>query len=141
METVKNKVITVETTINAPLEKVWNYWTDPKHITHWVYASDDWHAPAAENDLWVKGRFKTRMEAKDGSSGFDFEGVYTNIVKHKLIEYDIPDGRKVVVTFSGKDGETKVVESFDAEHENPYELQKGGWQAILNNFKKYCESE
>jgi uncharacterized protein YndB with AHSA1/START domain len=141
METVKNKTITVETTIKAPVKKVWSYWTDPKHITQWCFASDDWHAPNAENDLWVSGRFRTRMAAKNGSSGFDFEGVYTRIVKHEKIEYTIPDGRTVSITFSESGGETRVVESFDAENENPYELQKGGWQAILNNFKKYAENQ
>jgi uncharacterized protein YndB with AHSA1/START domain len=141
MEIVKDKTITVETTIKAPVSKVWDYWTDPKHITQWYYASDDWHAPYAENDLWVNGKFRTRMAAKDGNSGFDFEGVYNNIIKNEKIEYTIPDGRKVVITFSDMGGETRIVEEFEMETINPYELQKGGWQAILNNFKKYVESQ
>jgi uncharacterized protein YndB with AHSA1/START domain len=141
METTKEKIITVETTIKAPIEKVWNYWTKPEHITNWYFASDDWEAPEAENDLWVNGKFRTRMSSTDGSSGFDFEGVYTSIVKNERIEYKIPDGRKVKISFSDESGNTKIVESFDAENENPYELQRGGWQAILNNFKKYCESK
>jgi uncharacterized protein YndB with AHSA1/START domain len=141
METTKEKIITVETTIKAPVEKVWNYWTKPEHITNWYFASDDWEAPEAENDLWVNGKFRTRMSSTDGSSGFDFEGVYTSIVKNERIEYKIPDGRKVKISFSDESGNTKIVESFDAENENPYELQRGGWQAILNNFKKYCESK
>ncbi len=140
MDKVKEKIISVDTTLKAPLDKVWSYWTEPEHITHWYFASDDWEAPYAENDLWKNGKFKTRMSSKDGNSGFDFEGVYDNIVKHERIEYTIPDGRKVQISFSENKGETKVVESFEAESENPYELQKGGWQAILNNFEKYCES-
>jgi uncharacterized protein YndB with AHSA1/START domain len=140
MEIVKDKTIIVETIVKAPISTVWSYWTDPKHITQWYYASDDWHAPYAENDLWVNGKFRTRMAAKDGNSGFDFEGVYTNIVRNKKIEYTIPDGRKVAIEFSDLNGETKVVEAFEMETVNPYELQKGGWQAILNNFKKYTES-
>ena len=138
---LKDKVITVDTTIKAPLEKVWSYWTEPEHITHWAFASDDWEAPYAENDLRENGKFKTRMSSKDGNSGFDFDGIYTKVVKLERIEYTIPDGRKVKITFSGDKSETKVVESFEAESENPYELQKGGWQALLNNFKKYCEQQ
>lgn len=141
MDTVKEKIITVNATIKAPLEKVWSYWTEPEHITHWYFASDDWEAPNAENDLWVKGKFRTRMSSKDGTSGFDFEGVYTKIIKNERIEYTIPDGRKVKISFAGDRDHTKIIESFEAENENPYELQKGGWQAILNNFKKYCESD
>lgn len=141
METTKKKTLTVETAVKAPVEKVWSYWTEPEHITHWYYTSDDWHAPYAENDLAVNGKFKTTMAARDGSAGFDFEGVYTKIVKLKTIEYTIPDGRKVVISFSNLGTETKVVESFDAEDVNSYELQRGGWQTILDNFKKYSESK
>lgn len=141
MESPKAKIITVETTVKAPIEKVWSYWTEPKHITKWYYASDDWHAPHAENDLHVKGKFKTRMAAKDGSVGFDFEGIYTRIEKYSAIEYIIPDGRKVKISFSDQGAKTRVVESFDPESENPPELQKGGWQAILDNFRKYSESK
>jgi uncharacterized protein YndB with AHSA1/START domain len=141
METVKGKVITVETTVKAPIANTWSYWTEPKHITHWYFASDDWHAPSAENDLHVKGKFKTKMAAKDGSTGFDFTGVYTRIEKHKAIEYTIPDGRKVKISFSDLGNQTKVIESFDPENENPYEMQKGGWQAILDNFRKYAETK
>ncbi|HEX7493685.1 MAG TPA: SRPBCC domain-containing protein, partial [Bacteroidales bacterium] len=99
METVKNKIITVETTVLAPMKKVWSYWTEPCHITKWCFASDDWQAPYAENDLKVSGKFKTKMASKDGSAGFDFEGVYTRVIRHKAIEYRIPDGRKVVISF------------------------------------------
>jgi len=140
MAKVQNKVITVETTVKAPLQDIWSYWTEPKHITKWYFASDDWHAPAAENDLHVRGKFRTRMEAKDGSSGFDFSGVYTRIDKHEAIEYSIADGRKVKIRFTDQGSETKVVESFEAESVHSYELQKGGWQAILDNFRKYSES-
>jgi uncharacterized protein YndB with AHSA1/START domain len=141
METANVNTITVQTTVKAPIDRIWNYWTEPGHITHWCYASDDWHAPYAENDLKVNGKFKTRMAAKDGTAGFDFEGIYTKVLRNKTIEYTIPDGRKVVITFSDLGNETKVVESFDAENENSLELQKGGWQSILNNFKKYSESK
>ena len=136
----KKVTITVENTVNAPVEKVWKFWTEPKHITQWVFASDDWHAPNAENDLRTGGQFKTRMEAKDGSMGFDFGGVYTNIEHHKLIEYTMGDGRKVRITFSGQGNEIKVVETFEAENENSPEMQRSGWQAILDNFRKYAEA-
>jgi len=141
MENVKDKVITVETTVKAPIANIWSYWTEPKHITKWCFASDDWHAPHAENDLHVKGKFKTTMAAKDGSAGFDFTGVYTRIEKYKAIEYVIPDGRKVKIYFSDLGNQTKVVESFDPENENPLEMQKGGWQSILDNFRIYSESK
>src|ERR1043165_4084556 len=107
------KPITVEATINAPVEKVWKYWNSPEHITQWCSASDDWHAPYAENDLTVNGTFKTTMAAKDGSISFDFGGVYDNVVKNKLIEYTMGDGRKVKVVFSGGGDETTVTETFD----------------------------
>jgi len=140
MEREKDKIITVETTVKAPVKKIWSYWTDPKHITHWCNASDDWHTPYAENDLKVNGKFKTRMAAKDGSQGFDFEGVYTKVLKNKAIEYSMTDGRRVRITFTKLGPETRVIESFDPESENSVELQRGGWQSILDNFKKYSES-
>jgi len=132
--------ITVEATINAPVEKVWNYWTEPKHITQWCQASDDWHAPFAENDVQVNGTFKTTMAAKDGSFSFDFGGVYTNVEKNKLMEYTMGDGRKVKVIFEGEGNATKVIETFEPESQNSREMQQGGWQAILNNFKKHTET-
>jgi uncharacterized protein YndB with AHSA1/START domain len=140
METINKIAITVETVINAPIEKVWKFWNEPNRITQWYNASDDWHAPYAENDLRVDGKFKTTMAAKDGSAGFDFEGVYTNIRKHELIEYTIGDGRKVRITFSSQGNETKVSETFDTENVHSHEMQRGGWQAILDNFKKYTET-
>lgn len=140
METTKATVITVESTIQAPVEKVWQYWTAPEHVTKWNHASDDWHSPSGENDLRPGGKFLFRMEAKDGSFGFDFGGVYDTVKTHELIEYTIGDGRKVRVKFNGKGSETTVVESFEAESTNPAEMQRGGWQAILDNFKKYVET-
>lgn len=139
METENKTAISVEATIAAPVEKVWKYWTEPNHMTQWNNANDDWHAPYAENDLKVNGKFKTTMAAKDGSVSFDFEGVYTNVEEFKVIEYTMSDGRQVKVSFKDLGDETKVVETFDPESTNPIEMQRGGWQAILNNFKKYTE--
>ncbi len=132
-------VITVETIVNAPAEKVWQYWSQPQHITQWCQASDDWHAPDAENDLWVGGKFKTTMAAKDGSFSFDFAGIYDTVTPMQVIAYVIADGRKVRVEFAGDGAETTVTETFDPEEVNSRELQQGGWQAILNNFKRYVE--
>ena len=132
--------ITIEATVHAPIEKVWKYWTEPSHIVKWNAASDDWHTTKAENDLRVGGKFSSRMEAKDGSFGFDFWGIYDQVEENKLIEYTLGDERKVEAIFSGEGSSTKVVSTFEAESENPIEMQKGGWQAILNNFKKYTEA-
>ena len=141
METkTEKKVITVQVDIHAPVKKVWKLWTDPKHIIHWNYASDDWHTPSAENDLRVGGKFVSRMEAKDGSMGFDFSGKYDKVELHKQIDTILDDERKVQVTFVENGNETSVIESFEAETENSVELQKTGWQAILDNFKKYVET-
>lgn len=139
MNTIENKKITVESTINAPVEKVWNWWTAPEHIIHWNHASDDWHTPAAENDLRMGGKFSYRMEAKDGSFGFDFWGNYTNIENHRFIGITLGDGRKVELRFSVEGNKTKIIESFEPEDTNPFEMQKSGWQAILDNFRKYAE--
>jgi len=132
--------ITVEATVNANKQKVWDYWTKPEHITKWNFASDDWHCPSAENDLRPGGKMKSRMEAKDGSFGFDFEAVYDEVIEQKKISYTMADGRKCTTTYEGLGDKTNVVTTFDAEDQNPVEMQKGGWQAILNNFKKYAES-
>lgn len=132
--------ITVESTINAPVEKVWEYWSSPDHITKWSSASDDWHTPFAENDLRTGGKFLSRMEARDGSVGFDFSGVYDEVVLHQLMAYTLGDGRKVAINFIPSGDTTRVVETFDAEQTHSVEMQKGGWQAILDNFKKYAES-
>lgn len=139
METTNKTAITVEATVKAPVTKVWDMWNKPQHITNWCYASDDWHAPHAENDLKIGGKLKTTMAAKDGSMSFDFEGVYTKVQENKLIEYTIADGRNVQVLFTSLGNETKVVETFEAEDTNPEEMQRSGWQAILDNFKKYVE--
>lgn len=139
MEAIQKTSITVEATVNAPVEKVWKLWNDPQHITKWCSASDDWHAPNAENDLRKDGKFKTTMAAKDGSFSFDFEGVYTRIEPNKTIEYTMSDDRKVKIDFSSSGNTTKVTETFEAETENPIEMQRGGWQAILDNFKKHVE--
>ncbi|MCH1626019.1 SRPBCC family protein [Ferdinandcohnia quinoae] len=140
MEKGKSEIITIETTVQASVEKVWKYWTEPQHITKWNTASDDWHAPKAENDLRVGGKFLTRMEAKDGSFGFDFGGVYDEVNLNELISYTMGDGRKVAITFSSQGNATKVIEEFEAESTNSIEMQKEGWQAILDNFKQYCET-
>jgi uncharacterized protein YndB with AHSA1/START domain len=140
MDTADNTRITVEAIVNAPVEKVWNYWNAPEHVTKWCAASDDWHAPFAENDLRTDGTFKTTMAAKDGSFSFDFGGTYTKVVPHKNIEYTMSDGRKVEITFSAIGASTQVIETFDAEKENPIEMQRDGWQAILDNFKKHTEN-
>jgi uncharacterized protein YndB with AHSA1/START domain len=140
METEKKTSITVESTIDAPAEKVWKLWTLPEHITKWNNASDDWHTPRAQNDLRVGGSFSARMEAKDGSFGFDFGGIYNAVEMHKLIEYTLGDGRKVKVKFSPDGNRTKVTEMFDAENTHSVEMQRSGWQAILDNFKKYVEA-
>ncbi len=140
METQNRTVITVESIINAPVVKVWDYWTKPEHITQWCAASDDWHTPRAENDLRVGGNFSSRMEAKDGSFGFDFGGVYDAVTEHEYIEYTLGDGRKVKITFTDKADGIEVVESFEAEDTNPEEMQRAGWQAIMDNFKKYTEA-
>jgi uncharacterized protein YndB with AHSA1/START domain len=137
---MKKKIITVMTEIEAPLNSVWQLWTSPEHITKWCHASDDWHAPYAENDLRKNGKFKTTMAAKDSSASFDFEGIYTRIQKHKIIEYMISDGRRVEISFSAQGSATKVLESFEAENIHPSEKQKAGWQAILDNFKNYTET-
>ena len=140
MSTAEKTKITVENTVNAPVDKVWKYWNGPEHITKWCTATPEWHTPRAQNDLRVGGTFSSRMEAKDGSMGFDFAGVYDDVKPNEYIEYTMGDGRKVWIKFSGKGNETKVVETFEAESENPVEMQKGGWQAILDSFKKYVET-
>ncbi len=140
METTNKIFLKVENIIVAPIDKVWAYWTLPEHITKWNFASDDWHTPHAANDLRKGGSFTARMEAKDGSFGFDFAGVYDEVQNNKYIEYTACDGRKVKIDFLAEGGKTKISESFEPESENPHELQKAGWQAIMNNFKKYTEA-
>lgn len=132
--------VTVETIVSAPVEKVWRYYTEPTHITQWAFADATWHAPRAENDLRAGGRFVTRMEAKDGSAGFDFEGVYDEIILNEKIVYSF-GGRKAAVLFAKGGNGTKVTVTFDPETENPIEMQRAGWQAILENFKKHVEGD
>ena len=137
----EKKTITVQSVINAPVEQVWKLYTEPEHVMKWNNASNDWHTPRAENDLKVGGTFLYRMEAKDGSSGFDFDGTYEQVVANELIVYSISDGRKVQVMFTKDDNtRTKIASTFEAESTNPIEMQRDGWQAILNNFKKYVET-
>lgn len=139
METATPTTITIETVVNAPIEKVWEAWTKPEHITQWSFASDDWHTPWAKNDLRAGGSFSSRMEAKDGSMGFEFGGVYDTVTTNEHIAYTMEDGRKVKIDFTADGNSTKVVQIFDAESENSVEMQQAGWQAILDNFKKYAE--
>ncbi len=135
------KSITVSATIHAPIEKVWETWTEPKHIVHWNHTSDDWETPHARNDVTVGGKFNFGMAAKDGSAKFDFEGVYTHVKEHELIKYTIVGGRKVTIHLVKQDENTKVIETFEMENENSEEMQRNGWQAILDNFKKYAEGK
>lgn len=139
MSTAQKTVITVESIIDAPVNKVWEFWTGPEHIKSWNNASDDWHTPYSENDLRVGGSFKSRMEARDGSFGFDFGGIYDAVTENEYIEYTMADNRNVKVWFKKDGDKTRVTESFDAEGTHPVEMQKSGWQAILDNFKKYAE--
>ncbi len=139
--------ITVETIVHADIQKVWKHWNEPQSITGWAFASDTWECPHAENDLTIGGRFLTRMSAKDGSFGFDFAGTYTDVVPNEKINYamdkapDDESGRECEITFTDLgDGTTKITEIFDAEEINSIELQKSGWQSILENFKKFVES-
>jgi uncharacterized protein YndB with AHSA1/START domain len=140
METIKKSIITVKTKLNAPIETVWKSWTTPGDIVKWNNASDDWYTPKAENDLKPGGKFNYRMEAKDGSICFDFGGIYESVVKYKKIDYTIGDGRKVRIGFSASGNKTEIIETFEAENINSIELQKTGWQSILDNFKKYVEA-
>ncbi len=140
MKTIERPKLTVQVTIHAPIEKVWNFWTDPKHIINWNNASDDWHTLKAENDLRVGGKFLSRMEAKDGSFGFDFIGTYTNVEPLKRIEYTLEDERNVQILFVAEVDKTTVTETFEAEQENTLELQQFGWQSIVSNFKRYVET-
>lgn len=141
METMTNKKtpITITAQVNAPVKKAWKAYTDPVAITLWNFASDDWYCPTAENDLRVGGKMKSRMEAKDGSFGFDFEATYDEVVDQKKIAYSLDDGRKVIITFEEHDGKTTVTTVFDPEETNPVEMQQAGWQAILDNYKAYAE--
>ncbi len=138
---MQHEKITIGTTIGRPIEVVWTYYNQPKHIVNWNFASEDWHCPKAEIDLKVNGKMKSRMEAKDGSFGFDFEATYNAISEFKKIVYTIEDGRTVNIDFKDENGKTKITVVFEAENMNPIDMQRDGWQAILNNFKAYVESK
>ena len=131
--------ITISTTVNAPVDRVWKAWTTPAEIMQWNNASEDWHSPRAENDLRKGGKFSVRMESKDGKYGFDFGGEYDDVIENDTIQYTMGDGRKVSVRFTSDGERTHVEETFDAESENSVEMQRSGWQSILDNFKKYVE--
>jgi len=133
------KTITISTITKRSIDKIWKFWNSPEHIINWNFASDDWCCPSAENDLTIGGKYKTRMEAKDGSFGFDFEGTYSEIIDQEKITYEITDGRQVTTLFENLGNSTKITSTFDAETDNSIEMQKNGWQAILDNFKKYAE--
>lgn len=135
----KKTPITITALVEAPLKKAWKAYTDPVAITLWNFASDDWYCPTAENDLRVGGKLKSRMEAKDGSFGFDFEAIYDEVIDQKKIAYSLGDGRKVIITFEEQGSNTTVTTVFDPEETNPIEMQRDGWQAILNNYKAYAE--
>lgn len=132
--------ITVSSLIHAPIEKVWEYYIEPEHIKQWAFASDDWEAPYATNDLRVGGKFVTTMAAKDNSAKFDFGGTYTTVIEHERIAYAMDDGRNVSVTFTPKEDRVEVTTTFDMEQENSREMQQSGWQAISDNFKKHVET-
>lgn len=142
--TQNTQTISVETIINAPIERIWECWTEPAHICEWAHASDDWCVPRATNDVRIGGEFMTRMESTDGVHGFDFTGTYTDVLPRQLLAYAMSDGRKVSITFekindTGSQETYKVTETFDPEHENSIDMQRAGWQAILDNFKKHVE--
>ncbi|MFN8252142.1 MAG: SRPBCC family protein [Ferruginibacter sp.] len=133
-------VITISATVNAPIEKVWECWTTPQHIMQWNQASPDWHCPASSVDLKMGGKFSATMAAKDGSFSFDFWGTYNDILENELIIATLGDGRYWKTSFASNGDVTEVVESFEAEDQNPVEMQQAGWQAILNNFKQHTEN-
>lgn len=133
--------ITIEVLINADMDSVWRAWNTPADIMQWNAASDDWHTTSSKVDLREGGTFVSRMEAKDGSMGFDFAGTYTRIIPHKLIEYAMSDTREVSTKFVLENGKIKVQSTFDAEGENDPEYQRQGWQSILNNFARHVEAQ
>jgi uncharacterized protein YndB with AHSA1/START domain len=143
---VNSEAITVQTTVKAPIEKVWACWNEPQHIGGWAFAQDDWEASSGGNDLRVGGRFSTRMQAKDGSAGFDFGGTYSAVQEHRLIEYTLGEvagtdaGRQVRIEFEQTPAGVVVTETFEPENVYPAEMQRAGWQAILDNFRKYTEA-
>ncbi len=136
---MKSNAITISVTVNAPVARAWDVFTNPAHITKWNFADDSWHCPTASNDVKTGGAFKSRMEAKNGSMGFDFEGTYSKVINLELIEYSLAE-REVQIRFEAVSSEqTRLIETFDIEDENSAELQRNGWQAILENYKKQVE--
>ncbi len=133
--------ITITALVARPVEQVWKVWTDPGHIVQWCAASDDWHCPKASNDLRRGGRFSTTMAARDGSHSFDFEGVYDMVVPQRRIDYTLADGRRCEIRFNSEPGGTRVVQTFDAEQQHSAEMQRSGWQAILDRFKTHAEAQ
>lgn len=132
--------VTVSALVNGGIGKVWDYYNNPAHIVNWNFADPSWQCPSASNDLRPGGKYQARMEAKDGSFGFDFEAVYDQVDEGKSFSYTMPNGRQAGVVFTDRGDQTEVDVSFDPETENPVEFQKAGWQAILNNFKSYTEA-
>lgn len=141
MTTETKPTITIRATVNVPVEKVWTLWNTPEHIMQWNSASPDWHTPKSELDLRPGGKFSSRMEAKDGSFGFDFWGIFDEVKENELLSYTLGDDRKVSIQFTGEGNSTSIIETFEAENQNSLELQQQGWQAILNNFKQYAEAQ
>ena len=141
MKTDNSKFIAVQTGIKSTIDKVWECWTQPEHIINWNFANEDWCCPIAENDVKPNGKFSWRMEAKDGTIGFNFEGTYDEVIEKELLTYKIEDGRLVTIEFMPKDNEIVLKESFEAEGTNSDDQQRAGWQAILENFKHYVESQ
>lgn len=133
--------ITITNLVSAPRERCWEYWTDPRHIKRWNQAAANWHTPHAESDLRKDGNFLYRMEATDGSAGFDFKGVFDEVNPPEHLQYTLEDGRQVSVNFEALGDETRIIETFEAESIHPLTLQRQGWQAILDTYKKYVESE
>ena len=136
---MKNKNIEIETLVQKPIDKAWGFWTKPKHIVNWNFASDEWHCPKATNDLKEGGKFSSTMASKDGKMSFDFGGTYERVINHKEISYSLDDGRKVQIYFEKENDTTKLTTHFEPENTNPIEMQKDGWQAILDNFRDYTE--
>ena len=132
-------MIITQTTVNKPIDICWKTWSEPAHIMNWAFASPDWHAPAATNDLRTGGTFSTTMAAKDGSFSFEFGGTYTEVMEYKVIKYTMGDGRKAEISFEADGNATNIIQKFDPETENPEDMQRAGWQAILDNYTKYTE--
>lgn len=136
---MEHNKIKVEATVEAPVDRVWECWNLPQHMVKWNFADPSWHCPRAENDLRVGGRLKSRMEARDGSFGFDFEAIYDQVVDGERIVYTMLDGRQASTTFEPRGSGTHISTVFDPEGQNPPEMQRQGWQAILDNFRRYVE--